>query len=214
MPKRNVGRILIDVMSVSQCPGCGADSIPEARFCRQCGASVTNNIPPDSSELPTAILNRPAEPVTTHRLEPRPTSSTPLSLKAAPATIPANVPVRRRGFATWIGGAVLLMIILGVVFSFAYVRNRGHSRTRDSSALVYPGSQTIVDMQGESGRALQLQTPDSLEQVVSWYEASLKPTKTVRLTSTNVVLKNQNITATIATEDNKTNILIKQSFSP
>ena len=80
--------------------------------------------------------------------------------------------------------------------------------------MVYPGSQTIVDMQGEGYRTLQLQTPDSLEQVVAWYETILKPTKTMRLTSTSVVLKNQDVTATIATEDNKTNILIKQSLKP
>lgn len=69
-------------------------------------------------------------------------------------------------------------------------------------------------MSGEGDRALQLQTPDPLERVVAWYEASIKPTKTMRLTSTSVVLRNQNVTATIAAEGNKTNILIKQSLKP
>lgn len=69
-------------------------------------------------------------------------------------------------------------------------------------------------MQGEGYRTLHFQTLDSLEQVVAWYETNLKPTKTMRLTSTSVILKNQNVTATIATEDNRTNILIKQSLKP
>ncbi|HKR59381.1 MAG TPA: hypothetical protein VJS64_06570 [Pyrinomonadaceae bacterium] len=38
----------------------------------------------------------------------------------------------------------------------------------------------------------------------------MKPTKTMRLTSTNVVLKNANVTTTLASEAGKTNILIKK----
>lgn len=202
-------------MSVSQCSHCGADLVPEARFCRQCGVSVTGNIATDSSELPTALLNRTTENVTTNRLEPRPTSSDPRSLKAPdPVSSSANMPVPRRGVVTWISGAVLLISIVGVISSVAYIRNRSHSLTTESSPLVYPGSQTIVDMQGEGYRTLHLQTPDSLEQVVAWYETNLKPTKSMRLTSTSVVLKNQNVTATIATEEDKTNILIKQPLKP
>jgi len=71
-----------------------------------------------------------------------------------------------------------------------------------------------VDMTSDEGRAIQLQTGDSLDRVLAWYEGILKPTKTMRLTYTSFVLKNQNVTATIATEDNKTNILIKQSLTP
>jgi hypothetical protein len=59
------------------------------------------------------------------------------------------------------------------------------------------------------GRALHLQTPDSMEKVEAWYQKTLKPEKTMRLTSTSVVLKNAKTTATIAAEDNTTNILIK-----
>ena len=57
---------------------------------------------------------------------------------------------------------------------------------------------------------MQLQTGDSLEQVIAWYEKSIKPTKTMRLTSTSVVLKNENVTTTLASEGGKTNILIKR----
>ena len=71
-----------------------------------------------------------------------------------------------------------------------------------------------MDMTSDEGRAIQLQTGDSLDRVLAWYEGILKPTKTMRLTYTSFVLKNQNVTATIATEDNKTNILIKQSLTP
>jgi hypothetical protein len=67
-------------------------------------------------------------------------------------------------------------------------------------------------MTGEGGeRALQLETSDPLNEVEEWYQKTLRPQKTVRLTSMIVVLKNENTTATIASEGNKTNILIKMT---
>ena len=103
-----------------------------------------------------------------------------------------------------------MLLICGIIASVAYVRIASHSRTTDDSVLIYPGSKTIVDVASGDGRAIQLQTADSLEQVVTWYQVNMKPTKTMRLTSTSVVLKNDNVTTTLATENNKTNILIKQ----
>ena len=210
------GVFLIYVMSVFQCTGCGAALVPEARFCRQCGAAVnvnTGEIETDSSELPTATLHATSENVSTKRLQARPTSADRGSLKVPPAIIPPNVLVPRRGLPKWITGAVLLVIILAIASAFAFVRHQRHTRNSDTGVLIYPGSQTIVDMQGDTDRAVQLKTSDSLEKVVAWYEANLKPTKTMRLTSTSVVLRKENVVATIASEDNKTNILIKQTIN-
>lgn len=216
LPKINVQRILIYVMSDFQCTGCGAPLVPEARFCRQCGAAVTGNTgncEAESSELPTATLHITSDNVATKRLQARSTSANPGSLKVSPDSIPPNVFEPRRGFSKWIIGVVLLVMILGIASAFAFVRNQRHSRNIDSGVLIYPGSQTTVDMQSDTDRAVQLKTSDSFEKVVAWYEANLKPTKTIRLTSTSVVLRNQNVIATIASEDNKTNILIKQSIN-
>ena len=98
----------------------------------------------------------------------------------------------------------------GVLATVAYVQIRSHSRTIDDAKLIYPGSKTIVDVSSGDGRAIQLQTNDSMERVIAWYETNLKPTKTMRLTSTSIVLKNDKVTTTLATEAGKTNILIKQ----
>jgi hypothetical protein len=65
-------------------------------------------------------------------------------------------------------------------------------------------------MNSPGGRALQLETADSLDRVVSWYDATIKPTKTIRLTPANVVMKNDNVTVTVASSAGKTSILIKQ----
>jgi hypothetical protein len=114
----------------------------------------------------------------------------------------------RRGLV--IGLVILAVLIVGIVSALAIVRMRSHGRTTSNTALLYPGAQTVVDMTNEDGgRAIQLQTTDSLDQVESWYQKNLKPTKTVRLASTIIVLKNENATATLAREDDKTNILIK-----
>ena len=208
-------------MSVPRCSACGAELLPEANFCRQCGRTVTSGSAVNSSEEPTLTLNERVENVTTQRLEPRPTSpdrvspSNPMRNPMAAASMRANtLPPRRRLPAASIVGGIVLVIIIGIVSSVAIVRMRSHSRTTDNATLIYPGAQTVVDMTSDEGRAIQLQTGDSLDRVLAWYEGILKPTKTMRLTSTSFVLRNQNVTATIATEDNKTNILIKQSGKP
>ena len=172
----------------------------------------------NASEETTLALDGRIDSVTTQRLDPRPTRpergslNKPIRDSIAPAVIGDNTirPQRRLPLPAIIGGIVLLVVI-GIVVSIATVRTRNHSTATDNAGLIYPGSQTVVDMTTEAGRAIQLQTGDSLDQVLAWYDASLKPTKRMRLTSTSFVLKNQDVTATIATEDNKTNILIKQS---
>lgn len=104
-------------------------------------------------------------------------------------------------------GAVVIAII-GVVTAATLIGMRSHSA--GSGDLIYPGARTVVDMTSNGGgRALHLQTPDPIAKVEAWYQKTLKPDKTMRLTSTSVVLKNAKTTATIAAEDNTTNILIK-----
>jgi len=105
---------------------------------------------------------------------------------------------------------VAFLVLLGVLAAVAYVQIRSHSSATDDTKLIYPGSKTIVDVSSGDGRAIQLQTNDSMERVIAWYETNLKPTKTMRLTSTSIVLKNDKVTTTLATEAGKTNILIKQ----
>ncbi len=62
----------------------------------------------------------------------------------------------------------------------------------------------------DGSRTVQLQTTDSLDRVENWYQTNVKLTKTVRLTSASVVMKNEKVTITLANDDNKTVILIKQ----
>lgn len=180
------------------CQNCGAECVPGTSFCRQCGEPI-------SSEQTTALLNQ-TDGVTTQRLQSRTTGPNPGSLPypASDSTAKKNVGSRR---ALLLGA--LVIVIIGVITVAALVGIRKHSA--ESNDLMYPGARTVVDMTGEGGRALHLQTSDSFSTVEAWYQKRLKPEKTMRLTSTSVVLKNDTTTATIASEENKTNILIKVS---
>lgn len=189
--------------------------MPEAKFCRRCGAVVTATAAAaafNSSELPTAILDQRID-VTTQNLNPRVTSpETPKQVMAASSDVggdPARQAKRKRGMLI-ASAVVVLLLLCGLIASIAYVKVRSNNATAADTALIYPGSQTVVEFSSGDGRTLQLQTNDALEKVVAWYEKSIKPTKTMRLTSTSTVLKNENVTTTVASEAGKTNILIKR----
>lgn len=208
---QNIGRRYVVLMNELRCPECGADLVLEARFCRQCGVAVSVAGDIDKSEMPTAVLSPKTKPQTTQRLDPRPTSGRrPFTAAEKAETVEAWRP-RRRSLPTSVIFAVVLLAVIGILSAVAFVKMKNHNSATESAALIYPGSKTIVDMGNErGGRSIHLQTNDSLERVADWYQKTLKPSKVMRLTSTNIVMKNQDVTATIAADAGTVNILIKQ----
>jgi hypothetical protein len=104
----------------------------------------------------------------------------------------------------------LVILLVGLVTTFTIMRNSLRSHVRSEATLIYPGARKAMDIVADGGgRAMQLETPDSLEAVDAWYQKTLKPEKIIRLSSTSVVLKNEKTVATIVREGNQTNILIK-----
>lgn len=199
-------------MQAMKCQKCGAECPAGTSFCRHCGAPINSEESPIASEQTTAYLDQAAT-VATQRLEPRATGPDRGRLPAStPAPEQVNPPapgVRAPGRRGVLIGAVMIVVI-GVIGAAALIGLRGQSRT--SNDLLYPGARTVVDITAEGGgRALQLETSDSFSTVEEWYQKTLKPEKTMRLTSTSVVLKNEKTTATIATENGKTSILLKVS---
>ena len=155
----------------------------------------------DSSEQPTAIFPDKTT-ATTQRLHPRSTSPTRSEHQA---TKPAGF---RRNVILLIFSIVLLV---GVVAALGVLSDRNLSSDPAGEALLYPGATTKVKMSHDQGdRTIQLETSDSLERVESWYQSQMKVDKTIRLTSNSVVMKNQKVSITLAVENNKTNILIKE----
>jgi hypothetical protein len=193
-----------------KCATCDAELMPGTSFCRQCGVAVSNNLPgtDGSSEEPTAHFNQ-SDSLQTRLLEPRSTSDH--SGDPRPQHIVTQPAARMNQTRRWIilAGAVsvLLICIVGVVW---FIGIRGRNST--NAALLYPGAKTILDMKYDDGsRAVHLETNDSLGDVENWYQASLKPAKTMRLTPGSVVLKSDNKTVTLVTENNKTSVLIKMT---
>lgn len=188
------------------CKTCGAELLAGTSFCRQCGAAIIPDVVADSSERTTSLFPETNNGAT-QRFDPRPTSEP----KKAPV-VDAGI-AAAKGRKPWkpvLALIVVALIIVTLVGVVALTRIRTNSRTVASDPLLYPGAQTLMDMSNpDGGRALQLQTSDPLEKVESWYNRNLRPQKTVRLTSSSVVLKNENTTATIASEGGMTNILIK-----
>jgi hypothetical protein len=197
-------------MSSQKCSRCGAELLPEVNFCRQCGAAANGSML-SSSELPTAVFGPTNDDPSTRRLNARPTSAE-RGFRGNVASAVSNQ-VGESSQRRWRPVAFIAVVLALVTVSLIIWVNFGHTRrsrmTTTNVRLVYPGSKTIVDTTTGDGRAIQLQTTDSVDQVVAWYMSNLKPTKTMRLTPTTVVLKNQDVTATVAAEDDKTNILIK-----
>jgi flagellar basal body-associated protein FliL len=199
-------------MSGPRCSRCGAELLPEVNFCRQCGAAADSSS--GSSELPTAVFGQTSIDPSTRRLNARATSAEQgFHGNAASA---GDQKTGRLSFQKrWMPVALIVVVLALVTVALITWVNFSHtsrsSTTTASFPLVYPSSKIIVDTTSDEGRAIHLQTEDSIDRVVAWYTANLKPTKTMRLTPTTIVLRNQNVTATVAVEDNKTNILIKQA---
>lgn len=194
-----------------KCPECGAELIPEAGFCRQCGAAVLAG----AVDQPAAKLNDAGNNATTRRLAPRPTSP------GHPAPAPV-VATRAGNVRTKVTVAVLAV---AAVFALrpavrSLLKNNGsgsgsvNTATAVSRSLVYPGARIVLDISNDGpGSVLQLSTSDSLDKVQAWYMATLQPTKILQVTLGTVILRKDNVTATIAAENNVTNIVIKQSIS-
>jgi hypothetical protein len=196
-------------------------------FCRQCGAPV--GVLSDASEQPTSILNQSAANPATQRLDPRPTNAgygvmppapTGAAFPVAAAYGVATVPPRSGSIRGVIIVCIIIVVLLGIGSVLGVMRSvlRARSQRRTSvtkqpvnNALVYPGAKTVVNVTSADGAGvLQLQTTDEVDKVADWYEANLKPTKTVRL-GPMVILKNENVAATIVSDGSNTNITIKQT---
>jgi hypothetical protein len=185
-------------MTELKCEICGAELLAGTGFCRQCGAAISVAAASETSESPTAIFPH-HDAATTQRLQARPTTREQTGTKPSPSV---------QKIYLLVGAIVLLLGVIAVVVVFIDKRLEAVPK----EALLYPGATTVVDLDhSDGGRTMHLQTPDPLDRVERWYQNSLDLDKTLRLTSNSVVMKNAKVAITLAVEDNKTNILIKQA---
>ncbi len=195
----------------------------------------------DAHQSSAASTERWQSPPTTPAYLAPQAASPPL--EAMPARTQALQPRRKKSISL-VGLAVIFMFLLASLVALGFVVDRvilprisrEASRQTDAppvppappapgnpgsaaidSALVYPGAQTnlVVDGDGED-KVRQLRTQDSFDKVVEWYTAQLKPTNTVRApringaTLNHTVLSNENTTVVLTAQDEGTMILITQ----
>ena len=205
-------------MSEMNCSACGAGLIQGTGFCRQCGAPAIEATA--ASEQPTAILNQATDRSTKH-LEPRPTNpgygdATPLGSPGLSRQQSSALDSPARSGRLKIVLALLIVVALLGIGSAVVRSLKSRSDTQRSGqvsrALIYPGSRIILDLANEGGGSvLQLQSSDPLDKVQTWYMSNLQPTKILQVTSGTVILRKDNVTATVVADNNTTNIVIKQS---
>ncbi len=76
--------------------------------------------------------------------------------------------------------------------------------------FIYPGAKVNLESNSDNGVTLQLQTTDSMDKVVAWYTAKLKPTKTVNIPGGVVsIMEGKNGKAVITGNDEGTSIIFK-----
>jgi hypothetical protein len=195
------------------CRKCGAELLAATSFCRQCGTAISPSEGDVQSEQPTALLGGDPVPFT-QRLDSRQTAERNLTGLPDNTALLADAEINQKksiGRTALIAGVVTIFLV-GILCAVALFSLRSHNRARSTQALIYPGAKTVVDMKFDDGsRALTLETADEMSKVESWYQMSLKPLKTLRLTPNSVVIKNDTTVATIVWENNKTNIMIKMT---
>jgi hypothetical protein len=158
-------------------------------------------------------------PATTQRFEPRKTAenSTEVPLgryhPGMPGLSSALAPVPARSRHSLLIVALMLLILLGAGALVGVMERLRHSRTQThvSQQFNYPGAQTVVNVGSESGSLIQMETADRLEKVSAWYQSTLKPTKILRVNVDTLIMRNNDITVTMAASDAGTSIVIKQS---
>lgn len=200
------------MVSNLNCSGCGAEIADGTRFCRQCGQPFALAAASAAEAVTQVFEPRGADDHSTRRLNPKATNPTDYALGQVMPAEPATRGLPRHGHRRTVLIRTLLVLLLvataGIVLAVVL---RSRSPSAVSRSLIYPGSQIIVDMKSQEGGALHLRTRDPFDRVIEWYKAKLNPTKTMKLSETNIMLKTGNTTAVIATEEKETNIVIKQA---
>jgi len=200
-------------MSSTICPKCNTQILAGTSFCRSCG----NPIIAETSEQPTAILGQAADG-TTKRLEVRPTNPYRESSVADDLAhqLPevADVPGARPRKLLFVG--ILVVAVLACVSIVGVVRSVLKPQPVSQSihvnrSLMYPDSKIVLDVGDSGGAVLQLSTSDPLQRVQAWYVAQLKPDKILQATMNMAIMRKENVTATLVSENNTTTIVIKQS---
>jgi hypothetical protein len=75
--------------------------------------------------------------------------------------------------------------------------------------FIYPGAKVNLQANNADGITLELQTTDSVDKVVAWYTAKLKPTKTFNPAGVVSIMEGKNGKVVITGDEEGTSIIFK-----
>jgi hypothetical protein len=221
----------------SSCVNCGAELMPEARFCRRCGQPSNPLDRGSVTEVTTRRLETPGQPFMpgqnmTGQQAMETSGQTRAGLTAETQSLAPSSP-----FKKWLPVLLVLCVVILLPLFHLLIQWRKSTirivptapqtpsipqpppppAAADTKSVpfdqrfVYPGARTtmIISKAGQ-GSTMQLQTDDSVDKVADWYIERLKPEKTLRAKD-NVVLKSDEASVIITANGSGTNIMLKQS---
>src|SRR4051794_10135434 len=130
------------------CKNCGAALLPDARFCRQCGAPVQASYQPGTvTESTTQLLDSPGSRAT-DLFTPQTAGGAVATAPPPPYTAPVQAPsitqnLEKRSYARWfVGGGISLVVLLMlfVVAAVAVVKtvSRHNAKTPTTPTITRP----------------------------------------------------------------------------
>jgi hypothetical protein len=223
----------------SACANCGAELLPDAKFCRRCGQPTNTLGRASVTEVTTRRLGAPGQPFMPGQgvagpqsLEPQGSGQTHPALSAETRSLAPASPLKK-----WIPGMLLLAvaILLPLIYVISELRQpkvikivpptievpkpppppqapqpaSGVAISIDQSYFYPDARTTMVISKAGEGEVVQLQTDDSVKKVADWYTDKLKPTQVIRQEE-NVVLKSDKMSVFIRSSGDGTSIMLKQ----
>ena len=231
-------RLLLTCMQPQKlsCAHCGAEMLPEARFCRRCGQASKEFARGSVTEVTTRRLETDVPHVGNPNLQQ---SELELSRQGATmsslgATTKSLAP--QSSIRTWLPYLVLLALFLLLIPIVVLLSKQptviikkgteapavppppappapgARSSTSIDQTYIYPGARTTMEMtRVGAGSMVQLETNDNLDKVVDWYTTRLKPKRVVRVPEQGqTILDADDLKAIISQSGNGTSILLKQ----
>jgi hypothetical protein len=224
----------------NSCGYCGASLHEGARFCRQCGNPIPTKEVGSVTESTTRLLGQstgPQHPPSTEFQQGSPVYRPAATVPTPPTTITQGLqrrPPRYRTPLIIFCLTVVFLFVLGLAVAVRVLRHSplmrhpvtpvqvappappsvpdvtGPPAGVAGNKFIYPGAKVNLQSKSDNGVTLQLQTTDSVDKVVAWYTAKLKPTKTVNLPGGVVsIMEGENGKAVITGSDEGTSIIFK-----
>lgn len=213
------------------CNHCGAESISDVRFCRQCGKEFTDRQPMSVTEGTTRIFDTPhaaSDPFANFNNWAGPLdkpNTNPIVIPTGKETQILSRSESKSNTLLIFGGAIafvsvaFIALVLSLVFYFSPTNapvapprseppivQQPPAPAADFSKLIYPDAVTVTKL--GNGSTI-LVTSDSVEKVAKWYTGKLTPESDIKTPESRIIVS-EGISVIIEREGRGTKIILAQ----